>query len=82
VAAAGAEVVTGVGLSKRIVEKAAALHRVATLLGSATPAEDVFSAVTAEIGQLLKVDCTVLLRYEPDSAVTLLSMWAGTGAAV
>jgi GAF domain-containing protein len=79
VAAAGVEVLTGVGLSMRIAEEQAVLRRVATLVARATAPEEVFAAVTAEVGRLLKVDFTVLIRYDPDSAVTIAGTWTSTG---
>jgi hypothetical protein len=64
VVAAGAEVLTAVGLSKQIAEEQAALRRVATLVARPAPPAEVFAAVTAEVGRLLKVDFTVLKGQE------------------
>ena len=47
-------------------EEQAALRRVATLVARGAPPEEVFAAVTAEVGQVLGVDYTALSRYEPD----------------
>ena len=44
----------------------AALRRVATLIARETPPEEVFAAVTQEIGEVLGVDATHLGRFEPD----------------
>jgi signal transduction histidine kinase len=60
-------------------EQQAALRRVATLVARAAPAEEVFTAVTAEIGQLLEADITVLVRYDPDDAITIVGTWTSTG---
>jgi GAF domain-containing protein len=49
-------------------EEQAALRRVATLVARATPPEQVFAAVTAEVGRVL------------DSDVTILSLDAATSA--
>jgi signal transduction histidine kinase len=54
----------------------AALRRVATLVARAAAPQEVFAAVTAEIGQLLEVDFTVLGRREPDGGMTVLGAWA------
>jgi GAF domain-containing protein len=81
VAAARTEVLTAVGLSKRIAEEQAALRRVATPVARATAPAEAVAAVTAEVGRLLKVDFTVLLRYDPDSTVTFVGTWTSTGAA-
>jgi len=56
-------------------EEQAALGRVATLVAQGSPAHEVFTAVAEEAGQLLKVDCTVLSRYEPDGMVTVVGGW-------
>jgi GAF domain-containing protein len=51
---------------------------VATPVARPAPPEEVFAAVAAEVGRLLKVDSTVLSRYEPDGAVTVVGGWART----
>src|SRR5882757_6361417 len=56
-------------------EEQAALRRVATLVARAAPPHEVFAAVTAEVGRLLQADFTVLSRYEPDGAVTVVGAW-------
>jgi signal transduction histidine kinase/putative methionine-R-sulfoxide reductase with GAF domain len=60
-------------------EEQAALRRVATLVARASAPEEVFAAVTAEVGRVLDVDCTMLSRYDPGDAATILSMWRRTG---
>jgi signal transduction histidine kinase len=57
-------------------EEQAALRRVATLVAQGAPPEQVFAAVTAEVGQLLSADVTGLSRYDPDGAVTHLGQWS------
>jgi signal transduction histidine kinase len=66
--------------SDRIAEEQAALRRVAMLVARAASAEEVFTAVTAEVGQLLEVDITVLVRYDPDDAITTVGTWTSRGA--
>jgi signal transduction histidine kinase len=65
---------------RRYAEQQAALRRVATLVAQAAPAEEVFTAVTAEVGQLLEVDITVLVRYDQDDMITIVGTWTSTGA--
>ena len=60
---------------RRFAEEQAALRRVATLVARAASAQEVFAAVTEEIGGLLEVDFTVLSRYEADNAATVLGVW-------
>jgi signal transduction histidine kinase len=61
----------------RLVEEQAALRRVATLVAYGEPPEGVFTAVAREVGQVLGADLTRLLRYEPDEATTVISVWGG-----
>jgi signal transduction histidine kinase len=61
----------------RLVEEQAALRRVATLVAYGEPPAAVFAAVAREVGQVLAADLTRLLRYEPDEATTVISVWGG-----
>jgi signal transduction histidine kinase len=60
-------------------EEQAALRRVATLVAGGAPPEEVFTAVTAEVGRLLEVDFTHLCRYDPDGAATTAGVWNPAG---
>src|SRR4051794_3356996 len=64
----------------RIAAELEALRRVATLVAGGPRPEEVFSAVAAEVGQLLMVDVAVLVRYDPAHAVTIVAAWTRTGA--
>jgi signal transduction histidine kinase len=66
---------------RKFAEQQAALRRVATLVARAAPPEEVFTAVTAEAGQLLEVDSTFLVRYDPDDMITIVGTWTTTGVA-
>jgi GAF domain-containing protein len=63
---------------RSFTEEQAALGRVATLVARGAPPQEVFSAVTAEAGQLLQGDHTILSRYDPDGLVTVVGAWART----
>ena len=63
----------------RLAPEQAALRRVATLVATAAPAEDVFAAVTEEVGRLLGAASSSMSRYDPDGRVTLLAAWGRTG---
>jgi signal transduction histidine kinase len=65
----------------RLAEEQAALRRVATLVARATPPEEVFAAVAGEVGGLLEVDYTVLIRSDPEDMITVVGAWAATGGA-
>jgi signal transduction histidine kinase len=58
----------------------AALRRVATLAARAAPPEEIFAAVTAEVGRVLSAGVTVLARYDPNGTETVLGAWSSTGA--
>src|SRR3954452_22907843 len=77
--AGGAEARMAGRASDRIAEEQAALRRVATLVARAAPAEKVFAAVHAEVGRLVAVDITVLVRYDPDEAITVVGTWRSAG---
>jgi signal transduction histidine kinase len=63
-------------------EEQAALRRVATLVAQAAPPEEVFAAVTAEVGRVLSADVAGMSRYDPDGAATVVGVWTSTGAAL
>jgi signal transduction histidine kinase len=60
----------------RLAEEQAALRRIATLVARGTPPEEVFAAVTEEIGRLLDSNLAGMARYESDDTVTVLATWA------
>jgi signal transduction histidine kinase len=64
----------------RLAEEQAALRRVATLVARATPPEQVLAAVAEEVGGLLEVDYTVLIRSDPEDMITVVGAWTATGA--
>jgi signal transduction histidine kinase len=70
---------THAGLS-RLAEEQAALRRVATLAARETPEEDLFAAVTEEVGQLLPVDFAIMGRFEPGDTVTSVAVWGAPSA--
>jgi signal transduction histidine kinase len=61
---------------RAFAEEQAALRRVATLVARAAPPEEVFAAVTAEVGQVLGADLTAMCRYDPDGAATVVGAWS------
>jgi PAS domain S-box-containing protein len=64
---------------RRNEEEQAALHRVATLVAEGASPADTFSAVAAEVGQLVDADVAVVLRYEPERTVTVVGAWSVPG---
>jgi signal transduction histidine kinase len=55
------------------MQEQAALRRVATLVARGGPPAEVFDAVTDELGQVLGMYSTALIRYEPDGTAVCVS---------
>ncbi len=55
----------------QIAGEQAALRRVATLIARGAPPEEVFTAVSAEVGRLLEADFAALIRHGPQDAITV-----------
>jgi len=61
---------------RSFADEQAALRRVAVLVARSAPPQEVFTAVSDEAGRLLKVDQTVLSRYDADGLATIVGHWA------
>ena len=59
-----------------LADEQAALRRVATLVARQPSAEEVFAAVTEEVGRLLGLDGAHLHMYERDGTATVVGAWA------
>ncbi len=57
----------------RLVDEQAALRRVATLVATGVPPEELFAAVAEEVVRLLPVDFAHMGRYESDGTITVLA---------
>jgi signal transduction histidine kinase/uncharacterized protein YoaH (UPF0181 family) len=68
----------------RLADEQAALRRVATLVARESSPGEIFAAVGAEVGRLLRVEGTRLVRYEPDGSATIVADWGerDSGSAV
>jgi signal transduction histidine kinase len=67
---------------RQLANEQAALRRVATLVARGAAPEEVFAAVAEEVGGLLEVDYTVLIRSDPQDIVTVVGGWTATGVAL
>jgi GAF domain-containing protein len=76
----GSEATLSVVQPPVVAEEYAALRRVATLVAGDPAPEEVFAAVTEEVGQLLPVDFAIMGRYDADGMITCIATW-GTPAA-
>ena len=63
---------------RRYAEEQSALRRVATLVAQGVSPEDVFAAVTEEVGRALGSDFTGMSRYNGDGTATVLGEWTRT----
>jgi PAS domain S-box-containing protein len=59
----------------RLADEQAALRRVATLIARESPPAEVFAAVAEELGRLLDVAATRVVRYEQDETATVVASW-------
>jgi signal transduction histidine kinase/ketosteroid isomerase-like protein len=60
---------------RRLAEEQAALRRVAELVAHESPAERVFAAVAEEVGKLLGVSSSAVLRFDTEETLTVLAAW-------
>ena len=63
-----------------LAEEQAALRRVATLVARGAPPEEVFATVTEEVARLFPTDMTIMCRYEPDGAFTIVGSVGSVGS--
>jgi signal transduction histidine kinase len=63
----------------RLADEQAALRRVATLVARVVPQEELFGAVTEEVGRLFGTDFAGMIHYEADGAVKAVAAWSAAG---
>jgi signal transduction histidine kinase len=61
--------------ARRLADEQAALRRVATLVAAESSAEEIFAAVAEEIGRVLDLEDTRMVRYEGDGTATVVATW-------
>jgi PAS domain S-box-containing protein len=65
----------------QLADEQAALRRVATLVAQGVPPEELFAAVTDEVGQLLPVGSAAMGRLDADGMFTTVAAWSPGAAA-
>jgi signal transduction histidine kinase len=65
---------------RALLAEQAALRRVATMVVGSTPAPALFGRVCEELGGLLAVKSTDMIRYEGERFATVVGTWAASGA--
>ncbi len=61
---------------ERLAAEQSALRRVATLVAREHSPDDLFATLLQELGVLLQVDATAILRYEADASATVVAGWS------
>ncbi len=61
---------------ERLAAEQSALRRVATLVAREHSPDELFASLVEELGVLLEVDATAILRYETDSSATVVAGWS------
>jgi signal transduction histidine kinase len=64
----------------RLVSEQVALRRMATLIARGAAPDDVFAAVTGEIGRLLPVDLAIMGRFDGDGSGAVVASWGAAAA--
>jgi signal transduction histidine kinase/limonene-1,2-epoxide hydrolase len=64
---------------ERLAAEQSALRRVATLVAREHSPDELLATLVEELGVLLEVDATAILRYEADSAATVVAGWSDGG---
>ena len=62
-----------------LLAEQAALRRVATLVASGTPAPALFDLVCEELGRVLDVNSTDMIRYDDENSAVVVGAWAAEG---
>jgi signal transduction histidine kinase len=65
---------------RALLGEQAALRRVAILVASDTPAAILFNRVCEELGAVLGVRSTDMIRYDDETSATVVGTWAASGA--
>jgi signal transduction histidine kinase len=60
---------------ERLAQEQGALRRVTELVAVESPADQVFSAVAEEVGALLRVSSSAVLRFETDDTLVVEAAW-------
>jgi signal transduction histidine kinase len=60
-----------------LLAEQAALRRVATMVAGCPPGPSLFARVCEELGELLAVKTTDMIRYEDDTVATVVGTWTG-----
>jgi signal transduction histidine kinase len=77
-----AELAASEARARGLAREQSALRRVATLVAREHSPEDLFATLAEEVGKLLEVDGSAILRYEQDSTATVVAGWSAGAISV
>jgi signal transduction histidine kinase len=64
------------GVTARVLAEQHALRRVATLVARGVPAEELFAAVTMEVGRVLAAESAILVQLDSSEMGRLVGVWS------
>ena len=64
---------------RKLAGEQAALRRLAMLVARQPSPDEVFTAVTEEVGSVLGADFAAMLTFDDERAVTMIASWSATG---
>jgi PAS domain S-box-containing protein len=70
------------GEVRRLLDEQAGLRRVATLVAKERPSAEVFAAVAEEVGRVLELEYTRMVRFEDDGTATVVASWGQLATAL
>jgi len=73
------EIASRLSEAQQMAVEQESLRRVATLVATGVPKDDIFAAVAEEIGRLADADTVQVYQYEPDESIVRVAAW-GNGA--
>lgn len=65
---------------RRLAEERGALQHVAKLVAQGASPSVIFNAAAYAVGWLIKADCTVIMRYETDQTISVVTYWRAPGS--
>ena len=68
--------------AQHLADEQSALRRVATLVARESSPDEIFGAVAEEVGRLLHIQDTRMVRYEDDGSATVVASWGQLAAAL
>src|SRR3954467_4118927 len=65
---------------RRFAEERGALQHVVHLVARGASPSVIFNAAAYAVGRLIKADCAVIMRYETDQTISVVTYWRSPGS--